>query len=148
MTVTVREATMADIDGVVTMAQHFVLETSYGAHVPNDPAHLRKVTEQLLTLGVVLVAETDGELVGMLAGMSYPHYLTGRQTASETAWWVEKSFRGARIAKDLLEAFVEWARRAGATTVELGSRHERLDRFYERLGFKAVERLYQKELSA
>lgn len=147
-TATIRPATAADVEGVVQMAQHFVLQTSYGAHIPADADHLRAVVQQLLALGVVLVAVgDDGGLVGMLAGLAYPHYLTGRQTASETAWWVEPSVRGAAIARDLLRAFEAWAVTQGAVVVELGSRHERLDRFYGRLGYAPVERVFQKELA-
>ena len=144
---TIREATAADLAGVVLMAQHFIDSAPYGASIPNDVEHCERVVAQLLSLGVVLVADCDGMLVGMLAGAVYPHFLTGRQTASESFWWVEPDARGKTLADDLLAAFTAWALNRGAVVLELGSRHKVLDRFYERRGFTAVERVFQKELS-
>lgn len=143
---TIREATTEDVPAIVTMAQHFVQQTSYASCVPSDAGHLQKVTEQLLAVGVVFVAERDGDLIGMLAGLAYPHYMTSRQTASESAWWVEPSARGARIAHALLDAFESWAQARGAQCVEIGSWHPRLDRFYQRLGYAPGERIFRKEL--
>lgn len=144
----IREATGEDVPAIVTMAQHFVSDTAYGACVPSDAGHLQRVTEQLLALGVIFVAERDGALIGMLAGLAYPHFLTTKQTASETALWVEWRFRGARIAKDLIEAFERWAAAQHATRVELGSWHAALDTFYGRLGYTAAERVFYKELAS
>lgn len=143
---TIRYAGPSDVDGLITMARHFIASTEYGAHIPDDEAHCRQVIEQLLSVGVVVVAERDGALIGMLGGMVYPHFVTARITATEAFWWVEPHMRGARVAKDLLEAFAAWAIERGAAVIELGSRHEKLDRFYERLGYRAVERVFQKEV--
>ena len=143
---TVRPASSVDLDTLVTMAQHFVEQTEYRATVPSDAAHLRGVAERLLEAGVVFVAESEEGVVGMLAGLVFPHYLTGIVTASETAWWVEPTARGTTTGRDLLRAFEAWAREHGATRLELGSRDARLDRFYTRLGYAPVERVFAKEL--
>lgn len=146
--VVIRTADPSDMDGLVTMARHFIASTEYGTQIPDDEAHCRRVIEQLLGGGgVVVVAERDGTLAGMIGGLVYQHFLTTRITATEAFWWVEPNARGARIAKDLLEAFAAWATDRGAAVIELGSRHEKLDRFYARLGYRAVERVFQKEVS-
>ena len=142
----VRKATIEDREVLVTMAQHFVQQTAYGQQIPSDRDHLGRVTDQLLSLGIVFIAEA-GDAVGMLAGLVYPHYMTGRQTANETAWWVEPSARGGRVARDLLAAFEQWARTQGAAVVEIGSWHPRLDRWYGRLGYVPGERVFRKEIA-
>jgi len=144
---TIREATAEDVSAIVTMAQHFAATTIYGAQVPSDPAHLEKVVTTLMTMGSVLVAEVDGRLVGMIAGVVYPNLLSGISTAGETAWWVEPSARGGRVARALLDAFVEWGRAQGARRVDICSWNERLDTFYRRLGFTPAERVFSKEVT-
>lgn len=98
-------------------------------------------------VGTVLVAVEDGTCVGMIGGAVYPHFLTGLRTANEAWWWVEPHARNGRTGRELLRAFTAWAQAAGATRLEIGSRDERLDRFYQRLGFAPVERIFAKDLT-
>lgn len=146
MTVVIRPATADDVEAIVAMGQRFVQQTSYGKHIPDDPDHLRGVTQQMLRTGVAFVAERDGQLIGMLLGCVYPHFLTSLCTAAETAWWVEPTARNLRTAVALMHAFLAWARAQGAVRVQGGSRHRVLDRLYRRLGFHAVETVFEMEL--
>ena len=147
-TAVIRQATGADVPHLVEMARHFVAQTDYAGQVPDDLAHLTALVEQLLSIGVVFVADDDeGRSVGMLAGLVYPHYMTGRLTANETAWWVEPTARGGRLATDLLDTFERWATAQGATVIEIGAWHPRLERFYRRLGYVGAERIFRKDVS-
>lgn len=144
-TVTIRHATTADRDRLLEMVHHFLAATIYAETI--DVAHLPVALDQLLTIGVFVVAEQDGALVGMLGGMVYDHFLTNARTANECVWWVEPSARGGVVAKGLLTAFEAWARERGARFIDIGSWNPRLDRWYARLGYAPRERLFVKELT-
>lgn len=146
MSVTYRAATVADIPAVVTMARHFIDSTRYRASIPSSQDHLERTAAMVLEKGTILLAIQDGEPVGMIAGVVYPHFLTTIQTLGETWWWVEPAARGADVADGLLARFEAWGRVQGATRAELGSRHAALDRFYRRRGYAPVERIHAKEL--
>lgn len=147
MTITVRPATTEDLPAIAAMAEHFIASTTYREEIPSDPAHIWTAAAQVLNLGVIFLAERDGAIIGMFAGLVFPHFLTSRRTASEQWWWVEPQARGGEAADLLLEAFEGWARAQGATRSELGSRHAVLDRFYRKRGYRAVERLHVKDLT-
>lgn len=143
---TIRQATEADVPAMVEMGREFVRSTSYRDTVPESPEHLSGVGALLLKHGVVLLAEQDGRVVGMIAGTVYPHYLTGARTLGESWWWVNEGARGHGAADALLDALEAWGRSQGATRSELGSRNAVLDRFYRRRGYRPVERVHAKEL--
>jgi GNAT superfamily N-acetyltransferase len=139
--------TTADADRLLEMGEHFLADTVYGGLLPNDPAHLSRILAVVLQQGTVLLAEREGTFVGMLAGLVYEHFVTGRRTANETVLWVEPSARTQGVGEALLEAFHAWARTQGATQAQVGSWNERLDRYYARLGYVATERIFTKDLT-
>lgn len=147
--VTVRPAVDTDIDPLVALARAFLQETPYGDEIPTDDGHLSELFHLCRTSGVVLVAEqADGRAVGLLAGIKYRHHLTRILMASEQVWFVDPSVRGQGAAEALVRAFEDWGRSQGATRVEIGSWHPRLDRYYTRLGYQPRERIFIKELSS
>ena len=144
----IRQATAEDVPAIVTMAEHFLAATVYHSRTATTSESLEKSARLIVENGVVLLAISDeGRSQGMLAGLTYDHYLTNVRMASESVWWVEPDARGGQIARDLLRAFEAWAATRGATEIEIGSWHPRLDRFYERLGYEAAERVYRKVVS-
>ena len=83
---------------------------------------------------VVLLAEEDGELIGLCTA-----YIGLDSVRFGPRCWVEDlavhpERRSQGIGKRLLEATKEWARKRGATHLELDSGEARTDaqRFYER----------------
>jgi GNAT superfamily N-acetyltransferase len=96
---------------------------------------LRALTESLLEpQSAILVAESDGELVGFCSA-----YLELNSVRFGRRCWVEDlavapDSRSQRVGKALLDAAKDWARGAGATHLELDSGLDRTDahRFYER----------------
>lgn len=146
--IVIRNAMAEDIENIVTMAEHFLADTVYYRRTATTKDSLRASARTLIEQGVVLLAiSEDGIPQGMLAGLVYDHYLTNTRMASESVWWVEPEARGGGVAQALLRAFEVWAADHGATAVEIGSWHPRLDRFYERLGYAPAERIFRKAVN-
>lgn len=139
---------VADLDALVAMGQRFLAQSNYRRHLTENPAQMRMTAAQLIEAasGNVFVAEADdGTLVGMLGVIVFPHHLSGDTTCGEVFWWVEPDRRG--IGLRLLRAAEAWAKAQGATTLQLIAPSHEVETLYERLGFEAVERTYQKALA-
>ena len=78
------------------------------------------------------VAEDDGQIVGLVAGMP----LDGDRS-EVISMWVDPAHRGTGIADGLLGAVVAWAEAEGATGLCLAVAEDnpRARHFYERAGF-------------
>lgn len=92
---------------------------------------------------VVLYMHND-KPVGMLAGMSSEMIFSREIIASEVIWWVEPSFR-SRKTLALKEAYEYWAKRIGAKYIQMANLDDqKIERYYERTGYKLTERAYLK----
>ena len=102
-------------------------------------------------LGVIFIAEDDGEIIGAIAGMAVPEPYSGDLVVSEFFWFVRPGHRGSAGLR-LYEALEYWARQKGAKTMRMvhlmDSMPEKLARIYKRLGYEQVETLYSKDLAA
>jgi len=140
----IREAKEADLGRLVEMGQRFLRESSYRAHLSDNPEQMRKLAKELTDRNSVLVAEEDGQLTGMLGFLIYPHFLSGDLTAGEVFWWMEPGHRGAGVR--LLRETEKRAQLAGASHVQMIAPNERVAEFYERLGYRYIESSYQRTL--
>jgi GNAT superfamily N-acetyltransferase len=144
----VRPAEVVDYPRMVEMGAHFIAETMYRDHAFYDPAQVETAFGSLLQHHSVvsLVAEENGVLVGMVAGMIQPHMLYGEITATELFWWAEPSARPTGLK--LLKAFEELARERGAKKVLMIAPSARVEKLYQRLGYRHHEAVYEKSLEA
>ncbi len=140
----IREAREADLSRLVEMGQRFLRESSYKAHLSDNPEQMRKLARELTDRNSVLVAEEDGQIIGMLGFLIYPHFLSGDLTVGEVFWWVEPQHRGAGLK--LLRETENRARLAGASHVQMIAPNERVAGLYKRLGYSYVESSYQRTL--
>jgi GNAT superfamily N-acetyltransferase len=102
--------------------------------------------------GVLLVAEQDGEIAGMLFGIVSGLWFAPRTLwASELAWWVEPAARGGTAGIRLVTAFQDWAREQGAKVVAMSSLHldhdNRVSNVLQRMGFSPSEHTYIKRIA-
>lgn len=101
--------------------------------------------------GIVIVAEKDGALCGMIAGESDELWFNKEHKfAQEIFWWVDHGYRGI-IWTALLKALLKWAIESGCKTLNLRSslhnhRTDKMDRIYKRLGFIPFDVFYMKGL--
>jgi branched-chain amino acid aminotransferase len=140
----VREATPADVPRVADAVGQLLVELSGGGPAVSE---LEAATVDLVRdrgLGALLVAEAGGEdgLVGVLAA-SWQHaiHVPGRYGTIQDLW-VHPDWRSRAIGRDLVEAFCDLARAAGAQRIEVGLPREDFERigatvaFYRANGFE------------
>lgn len=144
----VREAETPDREALIEMVGHFVQGTAYKGEMPMDRAHFERLTDAVLHKGIVFVAEGERGLVGMIGLLAYEHLGRNERIASEVVIWIEPFARGAGIMGDLMAAAESWVRRSGIRIFQVGGRADnlRLAKLYGRLGYRAVEVTYEKEL--
>ena len=140
----VREATEDDAPAVAAAVGQLLVELSGGGPAAGE---LEEATVDLVRdreMGALLVAEAGGEdgLVGVLAA-SWQHaiHVPGRYGTIQDLW-VHQDWRSRAIGHDLVEAFCDLAREAGAQRIEVGLPREDFERigateaFYRANGFE------------
>ncbi|HEX3434190.1 MAG TPA: GNAT family N-acetyltransferase [Solirubrobacteraceae bacterium] len=116
----VRPATREDASGVVVAVQELLLELG-GA--PPPVAALRQTVRELIDdrdAGVVLVARSGGDIVGMLAASwQLAIHVPGRYATIQDLW-VHPTWRSRSIGADLMTALVDLARQRNMARIEVG----------------------------
>ena len=148
----VREAQLRDVPRLVTLI-------ALGAVVPPEepdlgPDGLAPYRAALQEIGAtpdcaVLVAEQDGEVVGMCQLVVFRHFQrNGGRCAEIESLHVRPECRSTGIGSTLLEEAVARAAAAGCYRVQLTSNKARTDahRFYERHGFVPSHQGYKRLL--
>jgi GNAT superfamily N-acetyltransferase len=147
MTTVIRAATLADVPRLVAMGRRFCAEPIYRDVWPENVAQLEAMATRLVTgpASVVLVAERDAQVVGMLGLLLYPHHLSGVWVAGEIMWWVEPEARGAGLA--LLRHAEAWAAEAGAEQIHMVAPDARVGSVYQRRGYRRIEETYARPVT-
>jgi branched-chain amino acid aminotransferase len=140
----VRLAAEGDVATVAVAIGELLVELSGGGPAASE---LEAATTELVRdrgMGALLVAEARGEdgIVGVLAA-SWQHavHVPGRYGTIQDLW-VHPEWRSKAIGHDLVEAFCEVAREAGAQRIEVGLPREDFERiaateaFYRANGFE------------
>lgn len=144
-----RVATPEDFHQILPMAEKFYNSTSFSKVLPFDTPSILEFYIQMLQQGFVVLAEKDGELVGMLGALVHPFHLNiNHLVATEGMWWVEPEHRGAKVAADLMDAMERMAKTAGCSLTvmaKLDTSPEGLGTYYESRGYRATETSYVKE---
>lgn len=149
----VREATHADIPAVVGGVSELLAELG---GTPAPAGALEETARSLIDdpdAGVVLVAEQDRRIVGVL-GVSWQTALraAGRYGLIQELW-VDPAWRSRTIGSDLLVALFELAHHRQVTTIEVGLPSERFpylaatEAFYTNNGFTAIGMRMRRSLS-
>ena len=140
----IREATLDDVPQIAIAVRELLIEL--GAN-PTLPAALEVPARALVedgSLGLLLVAEERGQIVGVL-GVSWQVAIRipGRYGLIQELW-VHPEWRGRTIGGDLLAALFKLARRQQVTRLEVGLPSEGFshlpatEAFYVNCGFKAI----------
>ncbi len=147
----IRNAMAADIPAIVEMSRLFYSTTSYAEWADFNADTVGKLAENLLTNHVMLVADADGTLAGMVGLFVAPHMFNVQVTAAyEVVWWVDPSAQGAGIGKALLAAIEPACTAKGAKAIQMVHLHSsppQAAAIYERMGFTHTESSYTKRVS-
>lgn len=137
----IHPATGADCAGCAVL----LLEQLREHNIPGDFASLNCVLEKMIAhpaLGFVLVAKSDGAIVGV----AYVSLVLSIEHAGNVAWleelYVLPSRRNHGVGAALVAAVLEKARTDGIAAVELeiDAGHDRVASLYRRSGFQPLSR--------
>ena len=140
----IREATREDIPRIVEMGCHFRGDSRYEKYLRENPSKMAELADTMIAKNGLLVSESDGKVVGMLASIIYPHFISGDIFSGEIVWWVEPEYRGDGVR--LVRTMENRARLAGAKYAQMIAPTEQVGHLYKRLGYEYVESTYQKTL--
>jgi GNAT superfamily N-acetyltransferase len=139
--VRIRSATEDDVSRVADIMNLGSVPGRPPRETPDDPGPYRRALRDIQRGGgKVLVAELDGEVVGVCQLIVFRHLQArGGLCAEIESVHVHPDRRAQGIGTVLVRAAIEQARAAGCYRVQLTSNEVRHDahRFYERLGFTA-----------
>lgn len=149
---TIRDATLHDVDELVRMAEAFLEATPYGSALPTDPERLRWFTVQLVSVGKVLVAELPlaalgdpPQLAGMIAAYVGEHPISRQRYADEQVWWVDPLHRTKDLGYNLLTALQTWTTAEGLGLKMIAPAGSRLGVLLSRLGYVQMETVWFKQ---
>jgi len=150
----VRPVEPADIETCVELGRLLHSESPHYCHLEYSEAKVSSLVEACITQPNFcgFVAEHDGEIVGMMAGVISQHFFSSFSFATDLTVFVKPESRGSTAAIRLITAFCIWAEamkcneiRCGVST---GIREEASDRMYKKFGFVERGTMYVKHIEA
>jgi GNAT superfamily N-acetyltransferase len=146
----IRPASVTDAGVLAALAERTFVETFAAENRPEDLAihvarsygieiQARELADPDVTY---LIAEADGTPAGyaLVRGGGAPSCVTGAAPVQIQRFYVDRPWLGTGVARALMVACEDEARRRGGRTLWLGvwERNARAIRFYEKAGFKDV----------
>lgn len=144
----IRKATEADLPAIVGMSACFYETTSYAGFASFCPDSVESLARQLVETGVFLIAEHEGQPIGMVGLIVAPFmFNNAHRVAYEVVWWVNPDAQGQGAGKALLAAIEPACKEADCTAVVMVHLHNsppQAAALYERMGFGLTETSYTK----
>lgn len=139
----IRKATLADVPVIVAMSDRFYATTSYHAWADFCPDTVADLAANLVENHVMLIAEEQGQVIGMAGLFVAPFMFNGSKAAAyEVVWWVNPDAQGQGAGKALLAAIEPACAERGANAIQmvaLASSPPQAAAIYERMGFAHTE---------
>lgn len=150
----IRHAKPEDLNALLDMGREFFDHSANSEFTTFDENSLTATLIALMSGvagGSILVAETDGAVVGMAACVVFPFYANhSTLIGQEMFWWVDPQHRKG-IGGSLLDELEEEARRKGAKIFIganlSGERSAAFERLYRRRGYTPAENTHIRILS-
>lgn len=134
-----RLATSDDLADIARLGRLMHQESSF-APLDYDVDRVKETIGCLIDKNqfVVVVEDTNGEIVGGMAGMVEQSWFGGDMIANDLALFLDPAVRGGRLAFRLVAAWITWAKMAGAKQLRPGvvSGSKAAEEMYERMGFQ------------
>ena len=140
----IRMATDKDNEALARIGNRYAQETLMGELTSPQ---LQDIISVCMNMGIVLVAEKEGVVVGLIGG----RFVSGDQMTmgmffEEVIWYVEPENRGLGLLlyKDLMRICEERGCKGIAMTAYCNKHLPAVERLYIKSGFKELERKYYK----
>lgn len=143
----IRAALLADVPRIVEMGRQFLAASPYSQWYAEAPEKMRDLAVGLIQQAgsTILVVEDAGLVTGMIGLTVFEHPISGERMATEHFWWMDDAHRGAGV--DLLQQAEAWAKRHGATALQMMAPNKLVARYYRMAGFEQVETIHQKRIA-
>lgn len=146
----IRTATIDDIPQIVELGVRLHAESSY-SHISFDKEKVAGLMKMLIEkIGVVFVADRDGEIMGGIAGAVTEEWFSREKLAFDYSFFIAPEHRGGMTAIRLMAAFEEWGKSLGAKRISMGITTgihvDATAKMYQSLGFAYAGPLFSKEL--
>lgn len=133
-----RMATPDDLPAIVVLGRVMHQESSF-APMDYDVDRVKETISDLMNKSqfVVVAEDTNGEVIGGMAGMVTQSWFGNDMVANDLAVFIHPDHRGGLLVVRLVKAFVHWAKLAGAKQIRPGvvSGSRTAEALYDRLGF-------------
>jgi len=147
----IRKATLDDVPVIVSMAEKFYATTSYSDWADYSADTVTILASNLTENHVMLVAEHEGEVVGMVGLFVAPFMFNAdKKAAYEVVWWVNPEAQGHGAGKALLAAIDPACKEAGCHAIQmvhLSSSPPQAAAIYERMGYAHTESSFTRTLN-
>lgn len=145
----IRDATPEDLEAVADMSVEFSKYTPF--NVPGCRDSMLAVAEHCLQEGLLFVCETDGTVVGFIAGIQAPLLMNQSYSmVSEVAWWMNPEHRHGRNGMGLKKKLEQAAKARGAHFCVMAfletSMPDQIKAIYKKEGYSPGESYFLKEL--
>jgi GNAT superfamily N-acetyltransferase len=145
----IRLATPADIPAMIALGAGMHAESRYASR-PWNPRKVCGLMDWLIAEddGLLLVAESTGEIVGGFLGLIRDDWCTDARVACDLALYVEPAMRGGLTGARLVTRYRAWAQEQGIfdenieAGITTGVDTSSSSRLYELLGFAPVGNLF------
>lgn len=142
----VRQATERDVADIVRMSRAFYATTTYREYADFNEESVTALAQALVADHVMLVAESDGAVVGMVGLFVVPFLFNGdHRMAHEVVWYVDPDAQGAGAGKALLAAIEPACKAKDATgifMIHLSNSPPQAAEIYQRMGYAHSETVY------
>lgn len=148
----IRQAGIDDLPRLVCMGRDFLNETELWNVTSFDEQSATQTLSAMIDGkdSVILVAEKDGLVIGMVGAAIVPFYFNmEHKVAQEFFWFVSDEHRKGSIGVRLFDALEQWARDGGAglmSMAALGCNYGSVSDFYLRRGYYQQETTFLRRL--
>lgn len=148
----IRPATESDLRRIVEMSERFYPHTSYYLYsqIPLEAHDAALVAEAVMANGCLMVAEVDGQVVGMIGVIFIPFMFNPKYIhAGEIIWWVEPEYWSQGLGEELLLSIEPKCKESGVRhiqMIDLVNSHLSAAKLYEKHGYILTERSYTKRM--
>jgi len=146
MSVTIRQANIDEIPGVIAVMKAFENESEF-VTVEVEYSAAKYINLVNIGIGALFVLYKEGQIIGGMGCIKAPDLHDGKLTAIETFWLVLPEYRGHGMK--LFKAFEKWSDDQGCqknAMIHLAdSFPSQLDKLYQREGYRLAELHFVKE---
>ena len=136
----IRKATQEDIEKAIILGRVYYLEASEKA-MHFDENKGRELIKKLLEGGLGIVAEEDGQIIGMMGAEIFSYWFSDSLMAHDVMIYIAPDQRGRGIGSSLIRVYIEWALSQGVERenifigIDSGIDTEKTEKKYNSLGF-------------